>query len=95
MPYVKGDIKSVTRPHTTSPAECTGELNFQLTSLAIEYLRRHGLSYSTINDVLGAFDGAAREFYRRVAVPYEDDCISANGDVYPEGFTSGRPNRGL
>jgi hypothetical protein len=41
-----------------------------------------GLSYQTINDIVGALEGAKLEFYRRVAVPYEDKKIIENGDVF-------------
>ena len=33
-------------------------------------------------DVKGAISGATLEFYRRVAVPYEESKIEKNGDVY-------------
>jgi hypothetical protein len=39
-------------------------------------------SYQSINDVLGALEGAKLEFYRRIAAPYEDTKIQENGDVY-------------
>jgi len=41
-----------------------------------------GPSYQTINDIIGALEGAKMEFYRRVVVPYEDKKIKDNGDVY-------------
>jgi hypothetical protein len=48
----------------------------------VQYVSDHDLSYRTINDVLGALEGAKLEFYRRVAAPYEDQKIQENGDVY-------------
>ena len=73
-----------------------GELNYLVTRLAKAYVDRKGLSYTHINDVLGALDGAKQEFYRRVASPYEDHKISLNGDVY-DSFTMDREeaNRAL
>lgn len=59
-----------------------GELNYAITRLLDQYLRDKGLSYLYINDCLGALEGAKLEFYRRVAVPYEDKKIKENGDVY-------------
>lgn len=41
--------------------------------------------YATNNaeaDALGALECCKLEFYRRVAVPYEDGKIKTNGDVY-------------
>lgn len=60
-----------------------GELNYLFTELAVSYLTRHGLNYQHLNDVIGALEGAKMELYRRVAAPYEDTKIAANGDVYP------------
>lgn len=80
MPYIKEDRKNdligIDETHTT------GELNYKITLLLIEYMRFKGLSYQTINDILGALEGAKQEFYRRVATPYENKKIEENGDVY-------------
>jgi hypothetical protein len=65
-----------------SPPVTPGELNYVFTIEAIDYLDRQGLSYQTINDVLGALEGAKLEFYRRVAAPFEDAKCVQNGDVY-------------
>jgi hypothetical protein len=62
--------------------DSSGELNYAFTELAKLYMNQHGLSYQTINDIVGALEGAKAEFYRRVAVPYEDKKIEENGDVY-------------
>jgi len=48
----------------------------------MDYTINEGLTYQTINDVIGALEGAKMEFYRRVAVPYEEGKIILNGDVY-------------
>lgn len=81
MPYIEQDRRPDLDPLCVV-AETSGELNFQLTTACIEYVVANGLSYQTINDVVGALTGARVEFYRRVAVPYEDRKIAANGDVY-------------
>ena len=57
-------------------------MNYAFTLLAIEYIERHGRCYASINDVMGALEGAKLEFYRRVVAPYEDLKIIMNGDVY-------------
>lgn len=64
-------------------AENPGQLNYQITMLIAEYWTRTG-NYQGINDIVGALEGAKLEFYRRIAVPYEDEKIKANSDVYPE-----------
>ena len=85
MPYVKDTMrellnKTLEDAHPTSP----GELNYCITVLIRNYAYRQplGLSYTRINDVIGALEGAKLEFYRRVAAPYEDTKIEENGDVY-------------
>ena len=79
MPYIKDDAKdSVNMIGARTP----GELNYELTTMLIGYVNKRGLSYQTINDVVGALEGAKMEFYRRVAAPYEDKKILENGDVY-------------
>lgn len=59
-----------------------GELNWMFTLVIRSYVEQHGTCYQTINDILGALEGAKQEFYRRVAVPYEETKRTANGDVY-------------
>lgn len=57
-----------------------GHINYVITRLLKEawaFRRR----YSMINRVIGAIECAKLEFYRRVAVPYEDEKIEENGDV--------------
>lgn len=81
MPYVPQQIRQELHSgHAATP----GGLNYQITRLLVEYIDVHGLSHQTINDILGALTGAQAEFYRRVAVPYEDKKIEQNGDVYHE-----------
>ena len=88
MPYVRDEsaarIQAGGRPITT------GELNYALTLVIIQYCLDRGLCYDTINDVVGALEGAKAEFQRRVVAPYENDCIMENGDVYPVELTVGK-----
>lgn len=58
-----------------------GELNYMITSIIWGYYK-DSKNYQSINDVLGALEGAKLEFYRRVAAPYEDIKIKENGDVF-------------
>ena len=81
MPYIKKEdkfaIDSGSRHEKTA-----GELNYSITKLLIRYKTNHGLSYQTINDIVGACEGAKAEFQRRVVADYEDKKIRENGDVY-------------
>lgn len=86
MPYIKQSVrkefdeirKSGNRPKMTVP----GELNYEITLKCKQYIEQHGLSYTAINDVIGALEGAKLEFYRRVAAPYENVKLAENEDVY-------------
>jgi hypothetical protein len=80
MPYIKAPARAVIdrqgKPVTP------GELNYAITRLVLDYLEANGgVSYTNINAVMGAFASAQAEFYRRVAVPYEDAKAKANGDL--------------
>ena len=79
MPYLRpGTRKELETRHAVR----SGELNYKITLLAKQYLETNGLSYLSINDILGALEGAKLEFYRRVVVPYEDEKILENGDIF-------------
>jgi hypothetical protein len=87
MPYVEQERRTLAAIPITAAAMTAGELNYQLTEVIKLYVQANALSYRTINDVMGALEGAKLEFYRRVAAPYEDRKIRANGDVYPREWT--------
>lgn len=81
MPYVPQKRRGALRQE--GKANDAGELNYQITRLLVNYTQQHTLKYKTINDVMGALEGAKAEYYRRVAAPYEDGKIIENGDVFP------------
>jgi len=79
MPYIpKQDRNRDTKAHPKNP----GQLNWILTDAIVWYLKDHGQSYQTINDILGALEGCKLEFVRRVVNPYEARKASENTDVY-------------
>lgn len=80
MPYISQDDRDELAHYPI--ADGVGQLNYQITMLVHRYVRRHGLVYNRISDVIGALEAAKLEFYRRVVVPYEDKKIKENGDVY-------------
>lgn len=79
MPYIKQNTRFELENRSVSNA---GEFNFIVTSLIDDYLENHGLSYDTINTIIGAMECAKLELYRRIAVPYENIKIKENGDAY-------------
>jgi hypothetical protein len=85
MPYLIEKLKAVMnldpRPLTA------GELNYCITMLCKRYLKHQAYKgghydYERINNIIGVLECAKIEFYRRIAVPYEDKKIKENGDVY-------------
>jgi len=80
MPYITRAQRNLLA--TGIPPSHPGELNYAITKMLVQYIDNHGLSYHVINDILGALEGAKLEFYRRVAVPYENSKLAINGDVY-------------
>jgi hypothetical protein len=80
VPYItkqaKVEIDGGRRPVTA------GELNYVITRTMLQFLEGQTLSYDSINDTIGAVEAAKQEFYRRIAIPYEDKKIAENGDVY-------------
>lgn len=80
MPYIKEDRRKALMINW-EPKD-SGELNYMLTQEITNYLKHKGLCYQTLNDIMGALEGAKLEFYRRVAAPYETLKMSQNGDCY-------------
>ena len=82
MPYITEQRREKLQKQPNPKPYNPGELNYLITKLVSEYVNDKGLSYKSINDVLGALEGAKLEFYRRVAVPHENFKLADNGDVY-------------
>jgi hypothetical protein len=80
MPYITQHRRAALAKNPVP--DSVGELNYCFTAFIRRYVKRKQLSYQTINDVMGALEGAKAEFYARVARPYEDQKIIQNGDVY-------------
>jgi hypothetical protein len=90
MPYIKqvdrGCFANLLAELDHITIDSPGELNYLVSMLAKKYLSAMSAGekrgYQAINDVVGVLEAAKLEFYRRVAVPYEDRKITENGDVY-------------
>ena len=80
MPYIERKQRQELSEGRTP--ETSGELNYMITLQIIEYLKLKKFKYDTLNDVIGALEGAKSEFYRRIVVPYEKGKKEENGDVY-------------
>ena len=84
MPYIKRERRDalLKKGHDMQGA---GDLSYIHTRILTRYIEHRGMSYQTLNDIIGALEGAKLEFYARVVRHYEDKKISENGDVYPLG----------
>ncbi len=59
-----------------------GDLNYTVTRLVLGALKPEtGWNYQSLSDAVGSLQDAADEIKRRLLGPYEDGCISRNGDV--------------
>lgn len=82
MPYIDSSKRNVSiRLSDKMDFKHPGELNFAIHKVLELYVDRNGLNYRTVNDIEGALGAVAKEFYRRVAKPYEKKKIKENGDI--------------
>ena len=91
MPYIPEHVRSIVDEHGPSDV---GDLTYILTKAAIDYLSYKKsigwpIDFAAQAEAMAAFDCAAREFYRRVLIPYEEGKIRENGDVYPSWLVGG------
>jgi hypothetical protein len=81
MPYIATEARA--RLEQGGVPESPGELNYVITRAVDDYLvRKGGVRYSDLNEVIGALECAKLELYRRLAAPYEDRKRDEAGDVY-------------
>lgn len=81
MPYIAPADRR--RLEEGGKPETAGELNYAVTKVIDDYLvRKGGLRYTHLNEVVGALECAKLELYRRLAAPYEDTKRLESGDVY-------------
>ncbi|MDB4314450.1 hypothetical protein N9955_00315 [bacterium] len=79
MPYIPKEDRP--RLQTDVVPLNSGELNYAIHMLITNYVKEHGLRYSTCNDIGGALINVHAEFYRRLAGDYEDIKKEENGDI--------------
>ena len=92
MPYIKRDRRPVFDKKLADLAvliQSEGELNYCLSRLAGYTLQMETsspggsvVSYRDLNAIIGVFECAKTEFYRRVVIPYEEEKCAENGDVF-------------
>ena len=93
MPYIAEEqrqrLTGWLYPHMLS----AGELNYIINRLCDRHITHHGMSYATVNELVGVLECAKLELYRRIAAPYEDTKIAQNGDVYLNNNSNNRSNK--
>lgn len=82
MPYIPNDERILLDIQSRRIPSSVGQLNFVISDLLDDWMTDRGISYASINDVMGVLSSVQAEFYRRVAVPYEEKKRSENGEVY-------------
>lgn len=86
MPYIEQYLRQCL--NAGAKPTSAGTLNYVVTKAVVDFVKDAGLSYDTINTVVGVLEAAKMEFYRRLAVPYEDEKRAINGDVYRVNVTA-------
>ena len=81
MPYIVKERRELLDKHFDKP-DTEGELNYVITMSVRAYLRRKGMSYATMNAIVGVLEQVKDEFQRIVIHPYEDGKSAENGEVY-------------
>lgn len=93
MPYLSDGKRKIEMALSREQFPSTeGELNYAITQLMIAYASSQvnetdSLSYAILAQTVAGCEMAKQEFIRRVVVPYEDQKIEQNGDVYPSWLT--------
>lgn len=85
MPYIKQEgrvyLDNILSELQKSPPTSPGEINYLISNILVAYIKQEGLSYQTLNDIIGALECAKMEFNRRIVAPYENKKIKENGDL--------------
>lgn len=81
MPYIPFE-RRVIMDQPGRVATQPGELNYQLSQYIRSYIAMHGLSYNTLNELIGVLECLKLELYRRIAAPYEQQKLIENGEVF-------------
>jgi len=87
MPYIPQEERNYLDPAITElviKLRCTGcgpgQMNYVISRICNELFDSNP-SYARINGIVGVLECAKAEFYRRKAVPYEENKIKENGDL--------------
>ena len=85
MPYIEQDDRDLLDPHIGRLVEVLnrgtdGAVNYTISRII--YLVYAEQGYTALNAGFGILEMVKQEFYRQVAVPYEEQKKDENGDVF-------------
>jgi hypothetical protein len=93
MPYIKQDNRIILDRYINDLSEAIsdkhsnedivkviGDLNYTITRLCAKLVGKD-VSYTKIGIITGVLENVKQEFYRRIAVPYEENKVVENGDI--------------
>lgn len=91
MPYIKKEDRAKYDKHIKAIVDqlqgptvddAKGHMNYIISSLIVQYIRKIGLRYNRINDFIGGVLSCCQmELYRIVAIDYEEKAKDKNGDL--------------
>lgn len=81
MPYITKERAHELKWDLTP--QTSGELNYCITELLLEYLEDSEKRYQDYNEVIGVLECAKLELYRRLVAPYENLKRHADQNVDP------------
>lgn len=87
MPYINQTRRLAIEFLKQGPKEI-GEYNFLITDLCNFYLKKNGLCYKSINELVGVLECTKLELYRKLSW-YEDQKEKENGSVLNKEFIGG------
>lgn len=82
MPYVKSEVRHKIGLSLLHVPADVGELTYCFAAIINEYIKRKGLKYQTIAEVVGALEGAKLDFNNCTIQIYESCKAMMNGEVY-------------
>ena len=84
MPYIKKENRPKFKEAALqlgNSAESAGDLNYIITEITHQFLKKKGVRYENINELIGMLECCKLELYRKIAAPYEDQKELENGAV--------------
>lgn len=87
MPYIKQEGRELLKDMTDEISRLDmsrltdGDMDYLITILLTNWIKAHGVRYTTFNSAVGILECAKLELCRRALGPYENMKVKENGDV--------------